>query len=228
MTTSGDNDTRIVVSWLREDSHENAERVLLRALDEVDTTAQRRSWWPAWRDFRMNTYAKLIAVAAAVLVVAIGGYNLLPGQRIIGPGATPAPSPTLLARGSFREHDFGPVGFEAMRDGSSVTGSMTIGEGPIIVDLQCTRETEDGLVLIGGFVRVEKQISGPGEFMFIVIKRGVNGLNDHANVRRGSPNLLKPLPETSGCLAYLDAWLQRTRIGLVPSEVPPGSIEFGP
>ena len=55
--------------------------MLLRALDEVDTTPQRRSWWPAWRSNRMNTYAKLIAAAAAVLVVAVVGYQLLPGQR---------------------------------------------------------------------------------------------------------------------------------------------------
>ena len=49
MTTERDPRTRTVLSWLREDQHENAERVLLRALDEVDTTPQRRSWWPAWR-----------------------------------------------------------------------------------------------------------------------------------------------------------------------------------
>ena len=57
MTTERDPRTRIVLSWLREDAHENAERVLLRALDEVDTTPQRRSWWPAWRIHWMNTYA---------------------------------------------------------------------------------------------------------------------------------------------------------------------------
>ena len=80
MTTDPDPRTRIVLSWLREDAHENAERVLLRALDEVDTTPQRRSWWPAWRPNSMNTYAKLIAAAAAVLVVAVVGYQLLPGE----------------------------------------------------------------------------------------------------------------------------------------------------
>ena len=39
----------IVLSWLHEDAHENAEPYLLRALDEVDTTPQRRPWWPARR-----------------------------------------------------------------------------------------------------------------------------------------------------------------------------------
>ena len=59
MTAERDPDTRIVLSWLREESHENAERVLLRVFDEVDTTPQRRSWWPAWRTGPMNLYAKL-------------------------------------------------------------------------------------------------------------------------------------------------------------------------
>ena len=104
MTTERDPRTRIVLSWLREDAHENAERVLLRALDEVDATPQRRSWWPAWRSNSMNTYAKLIAAAAAVLLVAVVGYQFLPGNGGVGgqPTIAPSPSPTLLARGTFR------------------------------------------------------------------------------------------------------------------------------
>ena len=91
MTTERDPRTRIVLSWLREDAHENAELVLLRALDEVDTTPQRRSWWPARRSTDMNSLYKLGLAAAAVLVVAIVGYNLLP-RSTIGP---PVPSPTV-------------------------------------------------------------------------------------------------------------------------------------
>ncbi len=86
MTIERDPRTRIVLSWLREDAHENTERMLLRALDEVDATPQRRSWRPAWRTTRMSGYAKLVAAAAMVLVVAIGGYQLLPGDA--GSGGT--------------------------------------------------------------------------------------------------------------------------------------------
>ncbi len=85
MTTERDPQTRLVLSWLREDARENAERVLLRALDEVDTTPQRRSWWPAWRTNRMKTLANP-AAAAAVLAVAIVGYQFLP--KGFGPGGT--------------------------------------------------------------------------------------------------------------------------------------------
>lgn len=90
MTTERDPGTRLVLSWLREDAHENAERVLLRALDTVDTTPQRRPHWPAWRRF-MPTYAKLVAAAAALVVVAVLGYNLIPGGGV-GARSTPAPT----------------------------------------------------------------------------------------------------------------------------------------
>jgi hypothetical protein len=60
MTTDHDARTRTVVSWLREDAHENAERVLLAALNDIDHTQQRRSWWPARRFPAMNTFAKAL------------------------------------------------------------------------------------------------------------------------------------------------------------------------
>ena len=95
MTTERDPRTRIVLSWLREDTHENAERVLLRALDEVDTTPQRRSLWPAWRTNRMKALANLVAAAAAVLVVAIVGYQFLPGGSGFGGPRPTQPTVTL-------------------------------------------------------------------------------------------------------------------------------------
>ena len=152
MTTERDPDTRIVLSWLREDLHENAERVLLRALDEVDTTPQRRSWWPAWRGFRMTKLAVTAGAAAAVLLVAVAGYNLLPGPGILGPAA----APSLHARGTFVHRDWGPVEFEATQEGSGVTGRMTVGPqdmylsdptlGFVGVDLKCALTSEDGLI----------------------------------------------------------------------------------
>ena len=46
MTTERDPRTRIVLSWLHADAHEDAEGVLRRALDEVDATSQRGRSWP--------------------------------------------------------------------------------------------------------------------------------------------------------------------------------------
>jgi hypothetical protein len=98
MTTERDPRTRTVLSWLREDAHENAERVLLRALDEVDATPQRRSWLPARRSTQMNRLFLAASAAAAVLAVAIVGYGLLPvsnpgGQATVMPSTAPTSSP---------------------------------------------------------------------------------------------------------------------------------------
>jgi hypothetical protein len=94
--------TRVVRSWLRVDEHESADRVLQIVLGSLDATPQRRSWWPAWRFAHMNTYAKLAMAAAAVVVVAVVGYNLLPnrggtvgGQPTPTPLVSPSPVPPL-------------------------------------------------------------------------------------------------------------------------------------
>jgi len=101
--------TRIVRSWLRTDEHESADRVLDNVLARLDATPQRRSWWPAWRIADMNTYAKLLIAAAAVVVVAVVGINLLPGGSSVGasgpsvpPAASPSPSPTRAGRNGTR------------------------------------------------------------------------------------------------------------------------------
>jgi hypothetical protein len=156
MNTEGDSRTRIVLSWLREDAHENAERMLLRALDEVDATPQRRSSWPAWRSDRMNTYAKLIVAAAAVLLVAVVGYQFLPSRSGAGgtPTSAPSPTPSLLARGSFSAHEIAAE-LNATGSGANVDGTMSLsesGKGSATVDLECARTTADGLIEIGGLI----------------------------------------------------------------------------
>ena len=55
------------------DRRENADEPLAGYLDEVDATRQRRSWWPACRNFHMSKLAATAAAAATVLVVAVVG-----------------------------------------------------------------------------------------------------------------------------------------------------------
>jgi hypothetical protein len=95
--------TRTVRSWLNEDGHENADRVLDSVRDQLDTTPQRRAGWPARRFPLMNNALRIAVVAAAAVVVAFIGIRfLLPGDNLGGPGpsatpiptATPEPSPT--------------------------------------------------------------------------------------------------------------------------------------
>lgn len=97
MSTERDT-TRIVRSWLRTDEHESADRVLDDVLALLDATPQRRPW-PTRRIADMNTYAKLLIAAIAVVVVAVVGLNLLPARGGVG-GSAPSvqasapPSPT--------------------------------------------------------------------------------------------------------------------------------------
>jgi hypothetical protein len=146
--------TRLVRSWIREEQHESADRILGVVLDRLDTTPQRRSWWSARRPNRMNTYAKLIAAAAAVLVVAVVGYQFLPTQSGGSggqPTLEPSPSPSVVARGTFTLYD-AEVVLDATGAGDNVTGTMAVShaDGDFTVDLKCTRTTEDGVILIAG------------------------------------------------------------------------------
>ena len=230
MTTERDPQTRLVLSWLREDLHENADRVLADALDEIDTTQQRRSWWPAWRGFRMNKLAMTAATAGLLLVAAIGA-SLLPRLGILGPGSTPSPSPSpgLLARGDFGIAEGGyVVQIEARGGGSSVTGSMTVSE-PLLqpgldtvftVDLQCAATTRNGVIMIGGVTTEGDGVSPVGAWAAIVLQPGPR-VNARILSQRGGP-----ASRATSCLAYLDEQMpaQGVWTGLVRIV---GSLELG-
>jgi hypothetical protein len=90
--------TRIVRSWLREDGHENADRVLDLVLDQIDTTPQRRAtWWPVRRLLTMNNTMRYAVAAVVLSLAALVGLTLLNNQ--IGNEPTPTPSPSDTALG---------------------------------------------------------------------------------------------------------------------------------
>jgi hypothetical protein len=90
MSTDRDVD-RIVRSWLEVGATALPDRVLDQVLDQLPATSQRRAWWPARRFHEMNSAWKFAIAAAAIVVVAVVGFSLLPKQPAIG---VPAPSPT--------------------------------------------------------------------------------------------------------------------------------------
>jgi hypothetical protein len=89
--------TRVVRSWMQEDEHESADRVLDAVLDQLDTTPQRRAGWPAWRTPIMNKFVAIGLGAAAVVVALFVGAQLLGSPSNTGGGldATVTPESTL-------------------------------------------------------------------------------------------------------------------------------------
>jgi hypothetical protein len=86
---------RILDHWLLDGPTTAPDRVLDVLTDRIEHQPQR----PAWRLDRrlpaMNPYIKAMTAIAAVIVVAVIGYNLLPGGQpsVGGPGPTPSPTP---------------------------------------------------------------------------------------------------------------------------------------
>jgi hypothetical protein len=99
---SADRDvTRIVRSWLHEDAHEDADRILNLVLDEIDTTPQRRAGRLARRFPPMSTYARFGLVAAAMVLATAVGIGLVARSGIGGPQASPSPSPVPQIDGTY-------------------------------------------------------------------------------------------------------------------------------
>ena len=170
----------------------------------------------------MNTYAKLLAAAAAVLVVAVVGYRFLPGNGGFGgqPTIVPSPTPSMLATGTFGFQGFSTT-LDATGAGSNVDGSLrATGTGNFTVDMQCER-TIDGLQWIGGDVTESSYSTAPkGTRAAIILKPGspveaifMFQMND---------------PDSASCQAFFDDMLalgDDINAGLDPIV---GTIELAP
>ncbi len=94
MTTPRDPD-RLIREYLTEGPSELPDRTYEALRGDIDRTRQRVVIGP-WRESHMNNIAKVAIALAAVVVVAVAGLNLLPGQGgsgSIGPSASPLASP---------------------------------------------------------------------------------------------------------------------------------------
>ena len=83
----------VLRAYLADDGLTAPDRVLDVVEERIGRQRQRRSWRLPRRP-SMNTYAKLAAGVAAIVFVAIAGWQLLPGS---GSGGKPTPSPTSVS-----------------------------------------------------------------------------------------------------------------------------------
>jgi hypothetical protein len=143
--------TRLVRSWIREDGHESAGRVLQVVLSRLDSTPQRRSWWPARRISNLNSAYKVVLAAAGVLVAAIVGYNLLPGSTVGPPTASPSPSlaPTAAPATVGPSPTIPPLPAGGALDGTYLVTSNT--QTPFQVTVPAGWTVTSGMITKGDF-----------------------------------------------------------------------------
>lgn len=85
---------RLLDLWFSDGPDQAPDRVLDIVTDRIERRSQRPAWRLQRRPFPVNAYAKLAVAAAAVLIVAVVGYNLLPGRSTGVGGPAPTASPT--------------------------------------------------------------------------------------------------------------------------------------
>jgi hypothetical protein len=113
--------TRIVRSWLKEDAHDDADRVLNLVLDQIDTTPQRRAWWPVRRFLTLNATFRYGVAAIVVALAAIVGFGLINNQ--VGEnGPTPTPVPSSSVAGAAIPEELQHSFLGETREASIATG----------------------------------------------------------------------------------------------------------
>ena len=88
---------RLLDRWLTDGPSIVSDRVVDDVASRIVRQPQRPAWRLHWRQIAVNTNIRLVSVAAAVVVVLVGGYSLF-GRPSVGPGGrppTPIPSPSV-------------------------------------------------------------------------------------------------------------------------------------
>jgi hypothetical protein len=127
-----------IAAWLREEAQEGAtERLLTATRLQIESTSQRRPWWPARRFGTMTTTVRIALAAAAVAVVAVIGISALqrPGG-VAAPVSTPSPTPARsVAPSSINVANPGPTRFPF--NGPLASGTYVIGD-PFVLNVSLT------------------------------------------------------------------------------------------
>jgi hypothetical protein len=88
---------RVLRHWFADGPSEMPDRVVETVADRIGRQRQRRASRLPWRPYDMNSTIKIGTAIAAVFVLAVVGWNLLPGRpasSIGQPSSSPSPSAT--------------------------------------------------------------------------------------------------------------------------------------
>jgi len=160
MTASRDPD-RLIRAFLDEGPDQLPDRSYDAVRSHIDRTRQRAVIGP-WREPRMSNVMRIALAAAAVVVVAFAGYNLLPEDR--GPGGpSPSPSPSPTAAPTPTPAPTGPVALPST--GDLAPGTYYIDDRAITQAKRLTLTVPAGWVTTEGFLY--KNQEAPGELMLV-------------------------------------------------------------
>jgi len=89
---------RLLDTWFSDGPAKTPDRVMDAVADRIARQPQRPAWRLTWRHSPMASYLKPVAVAAAAILIAILGFNLVGGfksnSEVAAPNPTPTPSPS--------------------------------------------------------------------------------------------------------------------------------------
>ncbi len=138
MSTRPDPDL-VIASWLEDEARDGAsDRLVAATRRQLESTNQRRVWWPAWRFRQMNMPIRFAVATAAVVAVAAAGIYLAPRQGGGGQGGSPPPSPSpspspsptaTLQPLAGSPLEAGPVIARGLGSSSSTSVTFTVPEG---------------------------------------------------------------------------------------------------
>src|SRR5262245_7299535 len=96
MTTDQDLD-RVLDRWFAQRAVQADGRLIDAVVGPVERQRQLPAWRASWRDTHVNGFIKPAVAIAAVLVIAVIGWNVLPGlsTSFAGPPASPSAPATL-------------------------------------------------------------------------------------------------------------------------------------
>ncbi len=87
---------RLLDQWLGDGPEETPDRVIDTVADRIARQPQQPAWRLDWRPSTMTSFARIGAALAAVVVIAIAGFMLVPRNASV-PAAPPSPTPTPTA-----------------------------------------------------------------------------------------------------------------------------------
>ena len=87
---------RLLDQWFADGSSVAPDRVVDIVADRIERQPQRPAWRLDWRHLTMNPFAKAGVAIAAVVLIAVVGYTLLPGTS----GGVGGPAPTAIPTAS--------------------------------------------------------------------------------------------------------------------------------